>query len=176
MKQLVNRAASGEHRALQILINYLHDHEKQAASSAPDLLIDEADQEIINGISNGSITPNEQVREKTTMAKSIITIDEYQALLRVDFYAFIERCFLQLNPQTRFYRNWHLEVMAARLEAWRQGKIRRLIINVPPRHLKSHCASIALAAWISGTILRLRYCASAMRRIFPTSSRATAAR
>jgi hypothetical protein len=50
MKQLVNRAASGEHRALQILINYLHDHEKQAASSAPDLLIDEADQEIINGI------------------------------------------------------------------------------------------------------------------------------
>ena len=50
MKQLVNRAASGEHRALQILINYLHDHEKQAASSAPDLLIDEAEQEIINGI------------------------------------------------------------------------------------------------------------------------------
>jgi hypothetical protein len=49
MKQLVNRAASGEHRALQILINYLHDHEKQAAS-APDLLIDEADQEIVNGI------------------------------------------------------------------------------------------------------------------------------
>ena len=84
------------------------------------------------------------------MAKPIITIDEYQALLRVDFYAFIERCFLQLNPQTRFYRNWHLEVMAARLEAWRQGKIRRLIINVPPRHLKSHCASIALAAWILG--------------------------
>ena len=50
MKQLVNRAASGEHRALQILINYLHDHEKQAASSAPDPLIDEADQEIVNGI------------------------------------------------------------------------------------------------------------------------------
>ena len=50
MKQLVNRAASGEHRALQILINYMHDHEKQADSSAPDPLIDEADQEIVNGI------------------------------------------------------------------------------------------------------------------------------
>lgn len=84
------------------------------------------------------------------MEKSSVTIDEYQALLRVDFYAFIERCFFQLNPQTRFYRNWHLEVMAARLEAWRQGTLRRLIINVPPRHLKSHCASIALAAWILG--------------------------
>lgn len=30
------------------------------------------------------------------------------------------------------------------------GKIRRLIINVPPRHLKSLCASIALPAWFLG--------------------------
>ena len=59
------------------------------------------------------------------MAKPIITIDEYQALLRVDFYAFIERCFLQLNPQTRFYRNWHLEADGLQGSKPRQGKIRR---------------------------------------------------
>jgi hypothetical protein len=29
--------------------------------------------------------------------------------------------------------NWHLEVIAAKLMAVRQGKIRRLIINLPPR-------------------------------------------
>jgi predicted phage terminase large subunit-like protein len=46
--------------------------------------------------------------------------------------------------------NWHIEVMAAKLEACRQGKIRRLIINIPPRHLKSLCASIALPAWLLG--------------------------
>jgi hypothetical protein len=40
--------------------------------------------------------------------------------------------------------------MAAKLEACRLGKIRRLIINVPPRHLKSLCASIALPAWALG--------------------------
>jgi hypothetical protein len=42
------------------------------------------------------------------------------------------------------------KVLAAKLEACRQGKIRRLIINVPPRHLKSLCASIALPAWWLG--------------------------
>jgi hypothetical protein len=84
------------------------------------------------------------------MADSIITLDDYYALLRVDFSAFIERSFAQLNPDVRFYRNWHIELLAARLEDWRTGKIRRLIINIPPRSLKSHAASIALPAWILG--------------------------
>jgi hypothetical protein len=38
--------------------------------------------------------------------------------------------------------NWHLEVIAAKLTAVRQGKIRRLIINLPPRHLKSLMVSM----------------------------------
>ena len=84
------------------------------------------------------------------MSKPIVTANEYMALLKLDFYAFIERSFAQLNPETRFYRNWHIELLAAKLEAWRRGEIRRLIINVPPRSLKSHCASIALPAFILG--------------------------
>ena len=84
------------------------------------------------------------------ISKPIVTADEYAALLKLDFYAFIERGFAQLNPETRFYRNWHIELLAAKLEAWRRGEIRRLIINVPLRNLKSHCASIALPAWILG--------------------------
>jgi predicted phage terminase large subunit-like protein len=84
------------------------------------------------------------------MSNPAITREEYYALLRLDFYAFIQRSFSQLNPESRFYRNWHVELLAARLEAWRRGEIRRLIINLPPRNLKSHCASIALPAWILG--------------------------
>jgi predicted phage terminase large subunit-like protein len=82
--------------------------------------------------------------------KAELTPAEYHALMRLDFYAFIERCFLQLNPSQEFLPNWHIEVIAAKLEACRQGRIRRLIINVPPRHLKSICGSIALVAWILG--------------------------
>jgi hypothetical protein len=32
----------------------------------------------------------------------------------------------------------------------RDGRTRRLIINVPPRHLKSHLALVAFPAWCLG--------------------------
>jgi hypothetical protein len=46
--------------------------------------------------------------------------------------------------------NWHLEVIADKLMEVRRGRIRRLIINLPPRHLKSLMASIAFPAWCLG--------------------------
>jgi predicted phage terminase large subunit-like protein len=115
--------------------------------------------------------------------------DEYQTILRSDLGYFAERCFSEINPQTEFLANWHIEVIAAKLAAVRQGKIRRLIINLPPRHLKSLMASVAFPAWCLGhdpsaQILCVSYaqdladklardCRSVMtspwyRRIFPT--------
>ena len=64
--------------------------------------------------------------------------------------SFIERSFYELNPQTRLLSSPHIEVIATKLEACRRGEIRRLIINLPPRHLKSQCASIAFVAWYLG--------------------------
>jgi predicted phage terminase large subunit-like protein len=78
------------------------------------------------------------------------TLSEYHTLLRQDFSSFAARCFHELNPQTEFAMNWHVQVIAAKLTAVRQGKIRRLIINLPPRHLKSLMASIAFPAWCLG--------------------------
>ena len=78
------------------------------------------------------------------------TFAEYQAMLRCDFYLFLTRCFGELHSQASFLSNWHIEVMAAKLEACRRGEIKRLIINIPPRHLKSLAASIALPAWWLG--------------------------
>jgi predicted phage terminase large subunit-like protein len=75
---------------------------------------------------------------------------EYTFVLRRDFMSFIERSFYELNAQTPFIAGPHLEIMAAKLEACRQGKIRRLIINLPPRSLKSHCTTIAFVAWWLG--------------------------
>jgi predicted phage terminase large subunit-like protein len=74
----------------------------------------------------------------------------YAELLRQDFCAFIHRSFLQLNAATKFLSNWHIEVLAAKLEEVRRGSCKRLIINVPPRHLKSHATSIAFPAWLLG--------------------------
>src|SRR6266403_1646533 len=75
---------------------------------------------------------------------------EYEAVLRSDLGYFAERCFYQLNPQAVFLTNWHIQVIAAKLTEVREGKIRRLIINLPPRHLKSLVAAIAFPAWCLG--------------------------
>src|SRR5467141_2764003 len=75
---------------------------------------------------------------------------EYKEILRSDLGYFAERCFCELNPQAAFLPNWHIEVIAAKLAAVRAGRIRRLIINLPPRHLKSLLASIAFPAWCLG--------------------------
>src|SRR5437764_9894601 len=46
--------------------------------------------------------------------------------------------------------NGHILVMAGRLAAVRSGWRRRLIITVPPRHLKSLIGSVAFPAWCLG--------------------------
>ena len=71
-------------------------------------------------------------------------------IYRQDLLAFIHRSFLELNPAATFEYNWHLELIAQSLEDVAYGNCKRLIINVPPRHLKSHSASIAFPAWFLG--------------------------
>jgi len=74
----------------------------------------------------------------------------YDTLLRLDFVSFAQRCFRELSPRSAFLMNWHIEFIGAKLAAVRAGKIGRLIINVPPRYLKSHLASVTFPAWCLG--------------------------
>ena len=75
---------------------------------------------------------------------------EYAALLRTDFASFAQHCFHELNPRTLFAAGWYHDIIAAKLEAVRTGRSRRVIINMPPCHLKSHLASVCLPAWCLG--------------------------
>ena len=75
---------------------------------------------------------------------------EYLYLMRNDFVSFMMRAFIELNSQTELIIAPYIEYMASRLEDCRLGKTRRLIISLPPRYLKSHCASIAYVAWFLG--------------------------
>jgi hypothetical protein len=68
------------------------------------------------------------------------------ALLRGNFGAFLHRCVLTLNPGSRFMPNWHIEAIAWQLIQVMQGKTTRLIINMPPRYLKSLAVSVAFPA------------------------------
>jgi len=74
----------------------------------------------------------------------------YADVLRHDLCAFIHRSFIELEAGKQFLWNWHIEVLAAKLEEVRRGCCKRLIVNMPPRHLKSDTISIAFPAWMLG--------------------------
>ena len=44
--------------------------------------------------------------------------------------------------------NWHIDAICEHLEAVADGEIRRLIINIPPRHGKSILVNVAFPAWV----------------------------
>jgi hypothetical protein len=74
----------------------------------------------------------------------------FQALLAQDLMAFTEFAFGMVRPGALFKPNWHLEAVTETLSQVASGNIRRLIITMPPRMLKSLCASVALPAWFLG--------------------------
>jgi predicted phage terminase large subunit-like protein len=81
--------------------------------------------------------------------------------LRNDLAAFIQRCFQTVVPGQRYEHNWHIEAIAHHLTLAFQRKIKRLIITLPPRNLKSISASVAFPAWALGLDPKLRIvCAS----------------
>jgi hypothetical protein len=72
------------------------------------------------------------------------------AILRQDLVAFLHKTFNTLSPGQRFVLGWHLKAIVYQLECVLSGAIRRLIINMPPRSLKSMTASVAFPAYVLG--------------------------
>jgi predicted phage terminase large subunit-like protein len=81
---------------------------------------------------------------------TVLSTGELRAIMRADLYSFMVRCFAELHGGAAFLPNWHIELIAAKLQAALEGRYRRLVINMPPRHLKSLAASVALPAWQLG--------------------------
>ncbi|CAB4164653.1 Terminase RNaseH-like domain containing protein [uncultured Caudovirales phage] len=73
-----------------------------------------------------------------------------QALYRERFSAFCYRAFSVVNPGEKIEWNWHLDLLCAALESVYRGEIPRIIINMPPRALKSFVCSICFPAWVMG--------------------------
>jgi predicted phage terminase large subunit-like protein len=73
-----------------------------------------------------------------------------RAACRQDVVSFVRKTFHVLNPGATFHMNWHICAIAHVLEQVGFGKIKRLIITVPPRSLKSIMCSVAFPAWVLG--------------------------
>jgi len=70
-------------------------------------------------------------------------------LAREDFCVFAQCAFPVLYSE-EFLRNWHIDAIASELTRLANGDIRRLIITVPPRTLKSFIGSVCYPAWLLG--------------------------
>lgn len=71
-------------------------------------------------------------------------------LYRSRFLFFVDFVFRELHPGEKLIRRWYIDLLAGRIEGIAKGRTKRLIVNAPPRTLKSLIANIALAAFVLG--------------------------
>ena len=61
--------------------------------------------------------------------------------------AFVAQAWPVLEPRTPFLPNWHIDLICEYLEAITAGDLRRLVINLPPRYMKSLLVTVFWPAW-----------------------------
>jgi predicted phage terminase large subunit-like protein len=77
-------------------------------------------------------------------------LEVFRAILRQDLYSFVKKAFETLSPGQKFVPAWYIKAITHQLERVRRGEIKRLIINMPPRSLKSLTTSVAFPAFLLG--------------------------
>lgn len=77
-------------------------------------------------------------------------IEFLDALCRENLDAYTQRIFKVIYPGTPFEYNWSIECISEYLQAVYDGEIKRLIINEPPRTLKSVQVAQIYPSWLLG--------------------------
>ena len=82
---------------------------------------------------------------KNCSSKSIEELIDAERMRR-SLKLFIKKGWRQIENRD-FIDNWHIDAISDHLQAVSEGKIKRLIINIPPRHMKSIATAVAFPAW-----------------------------
>jgi predicted phage terminase large subunit-like protein len=72
---------------------------------------------------------------------------KFEALFRKDFFSFARKALRELQG-TRLGDEPYLKYLAKELDLFAKGKTHRLIVNLPPGHLKTLLGSVCLTAWL----------------------------
>jgi predicted phage terminase large subunit-like protein len=80
----------------------------------------------------------------------------YRAVMKADLQAFLEGAFPVVDGRWALDVAPYLEYLVHELTGVAEGYETRLIINLPPRHLKSVLTSIVFVAWLLGRNPKLR--------------------
>lgn len=60
---------------------------------------------------------------------------------------YIEQAWHVVEPKTPFSRGWHIDAICDHLQAVTDGHIKKLLVNIPPRHMKSLAVSVFWPTW-----------------------------
>ncbi|RLB94384.1 MAG: terminase [Deltaproteobacteria bacterium] len=69
------------------------------------------------------------------------------SLIKKSLHRFAIKAWEVVEPATEFIDNWHIQLICEYLEAVSKKEIKKLVINMPPRHMKSLCVSVFWPVW-----------------------------
>lgn len=79
-----------------------------------------------------------------------ITQEVLESILRIDLKSFVIKVFHEIAGGSVYLDNWHIDLICSEILNLINNKNDRLIINMPPRYLKSMVGSVALPAFLLG--------------------------
>lgn len=108
----------------------------------------------------------EEKRKQDEIRNVELHADEIRARCKT-LAGFVREAWHILEPEAEYVHSWHVDAICAHLEAVTDGRINRLLINVPPGSSKSLIVSVLWPAWEWGPCGRraLRYLATAFNEI-----------
>jgi predicted phage terminase large subunit-like protein len=77
----------------------------------------------------------------------LIKKEQLKRKAEANLYEFVKQAWPTVEPGIPFINSWHIEVICDHLQAVSDGEIRRLLINIPPRHTKSLVVSVIWPMW-----------------------------
>ena len=91
-----------------------------------------------------------QINDYSELSKIELTEEERlnKRLCELSLYEFVKQAWPYVEGENLFIDNWHIKAICDHLEACVDGKIKFLIINIPPRCMKSLICNIFFPAWI----------------------------
>jgi predicted phage terminase large subunit-like protein len=95
-------------------------------------------------------TRNSRILSYPSMLAPCASLAHVNAACRTDLTSFVWKVFYVLNPTATFHMNWHICAITYVLEQVGLGKIKRLIVTLPARSLKSIICSVAWPAFVMG--------------------------
>ena len=82
-----------------------------------------------------------------TVMLDMIKKEKERRKASASLYDFVQQAWHVVEPGVPFVPSWHIETICEHLEAVSGGDIRKLLINIPPRHSKSLIASVMWPMW-----------------------------